>query len=166
VNPEDHFDPINVSIHRITDETVVGAPTWPAVAAAVGDRLSGVAVSHTAFDRVSMIVHHVALEDARIAGQIILCAIRDTSLSVEDWYRRVEHPISQIAQAGNPEGPLVGYSVTFTGALSMVRADAARLAADAGCDVKNSRRTREKQQASEGGGADSSRPGHQNHLRA
>jgi DNA polymerase III subunit epsilon len=186
VNPEDHFDPINVTIHRITEETVVGAPTWPAVVAAVADRLSGMAVSHTAFDRVSMnrafaryglltptvtwldsarvarrawpdhcgrrgyglrsvadmlaleFVHHVAVEDARIAGQIILCAIRDTGLSVEDWFRRVEHPISPIAQTGNPEGPLFGYSVTFTGALSMARADAARLAADAGCDVKNS----------------------------
>jgi DNA polymerase III subunit epsilon len=186
VNPEDHFDPINVSIHGITEKIVVGAPTWPAVVAAVDDRLSGVAVSHTAFDRVSLnrafarygvltptvkwldsarvarrawpdhcgrrgyglrsvadmlgleFVHHVAVEDARIAGQIILCAIRDTGLSVENWCQRVERPISPIAQAGNPEGPLFGYSVTFTGALSMVRADAARLAADAGCDVKNS----------------------------
>jgi DNA polymerase III subunit epsilon len=186
VNPEDHFDPINVSIHRITAETVVGAPTWPVVVAAVAKRLSSVAVSHTAFDQVSVnrafaryglltptviwldsprvarrawpdhcgkrgyglqsvagmlsleFVHHVAVEDARIAGQIMLCAIRDTGLSVEDWCRRVEQPISQIAQTGNPEGPLFGYSVTFTGTLSMARADAARLAADAGCDVKNS----------------------------
>ena len=186
VNPQDRFDPINVSIHRITEETVSDAPTWPAVAAAVISRLSSVAVSHTAFDRVSMsrafaryglptltvpwldsarvarrawpddcakrgyglrsvadmlslsFVHHVAIEDARIAGKIILCAIRDTGLSVDEWVQRVQRPISQIAQTGNPEGPLFGYSITFTGALSMARADAARLAADAGCDVKNS----------------------------
>ena len=157
VNPEDHFDSINVGIHGITEATVASAPTWPAVAASVADRLACVAVSHTAFDRVSInraftryglpapsaiwldsarvarrawpghsgkrgsglrsvadmlsleFVHHVAIEDARIAGQIINCAIRDTGLSVEEWLRRVEQPISQIARSGNPEGPLFGY---------------------------------------------------------
>ena len=31
VNPEDDFDPINVSIHGIDEDQVRDAPTWPEV---------------------------------------------------------------------------------------------------------------------------------------
>ena len=31
VDPEDHFDSLNISIHGITDESVVDAPIFPAI---------------------------------------------------------------------------------------------------------------------------------------
>jgi DNA polymerase-3 subunit epsilon len=56
INPEDYFDPINVSIHGIDEGDVQSSPTWcevyPGVCAVLQD---GIAVSHTAFDRVSIL---------------------------------------------------------------------------------------------------------------
>lgn len=85
---------------------------------------------------------HDAAEDARAAGEILLRAIDETGLSVEDWLVRVEQPIfgesdykASIVQTGNPYGPLAGELVVFTGALSMTRKDAAKMAAEAGCEV-------------------------------
>ncbi len=61
VDPCDFFDPMNICVHGITQETVSGAPLLPGVAAAIVPRLTGqVVVSHTHFDRVSL---HRALEN-------------------------------------------------------------------------------------------------------
>jgi DNA polymerase-3 subunit epsilon len=81
--------------------------------------------------------HHVAHEDARAAGEVVLRAIKDTGKNLEDWLIRANQPLSRglIAQEGNPEGPLFGEFVVFTGALSMHRHEAAKMAADAGCSV-------------------------------
>jgi len=87
--------------------------------------------------------HHDALEDAKAAGQILLAAIAETGLEVRDWLVRVEQPIdpdrsasgSAIRRDGDPEGPLHGEVVVFTGALSVPRSQAADLAAGVGCDV-------------------------------
>lgn len=52
VNPQDYFDPINVSIHGIDESTVRSAPTWPEVYAEIAPRLVGqIVASHTPFDR-------------------------------------------------------------------------------------------------------------------
>ena len=54
VNPEDWFDPWNVSIHGIDEDDVRSSPTLPEVRGELGSRLRGsVLVSHTAFDRVA-----------------------------------------------------------------------------------------------------------------
>lgn len=87
--------------------------------------------------------HHDAEDDARAAGLILISAMRHTGLDVQDWLRRVKQPIDPGApasdgRAGNPDGPLVGEVVVFTGALSMPRRTAANLAASAGCDVGTS----------------------------
>ncbi len=81
---------------------------------------------------------HRAVEDARCAGVVLLRAIADTGMSVDQWIVRVSKPITEhnIAQAGNPDGPLHGHVIVFTGALSIVRSEAAALAARAGCDVE------------------------------
>lgn len=91
--------------------------------------------------------HHDAEEDARASGEILLRAIALTGLSVRDWLVRVEQPIMAAAadgsqgsyvshaRAGNPEGPLYGETVVFTGTLSFTRSEAAAIAASAGCDV-------------------------------
>jgi DNA polymerase-3 subunit epsilon len=85
--------------------------------------------------------HHNAREDARAAGEILLMAIAETGLSVEQWLDRVQKPINPqdsglITRDGNPDGALYGEKLVFTGALSMVRKDAADAAAAAGCEVE------------------------------
>jgi DNA polymerase-3 subunit epsilon len=188
VNPEDYFDPMNVSIHGIDEKRVESAPTWPAVYPRADRLLAGsVVVSHTPFDhsavcracekyalplneyqwldsaRVarrawpmfsrsgyglsSAAEHfsisykaHDALEDARCAGEILLRAIAETGLDVGQWVERAKQPITgslahSITRDGNPEGPLHGEVLVFTGALSMPRAEAADAASVAGCQV-------------------------------
>jgi DNA polymerase-3 subunit epsilon len=92
---------------------------------------------------------HDALEDARCAGLLLLRAVEQTGLSPEQWLVRVKHPIhsdgrilyqrevfpAPVKRDGNPEGPLHGEVVVFTGALSISREDAAEAAAQAGCHV-------------------------------
>lgn len=188
VDPEDYFDPMNVSIHGIDEETVAGQPTLPAIAEELSSYLTTrLVVSHTHFDRVA--VHqafgrygleepacvwldsaritrrtwsefasrgyglhnvcrflgyefspHDALEDAKAAGHIVLKAIETSGLSIEEWLVRVERPIGGsgskvIWREGNPDGPLFGEVLVFTGSLEMPRRDAADLAACVGCTV-------------------------------
>jgi DNA polymerase III subunit epsilon len=66
-----------------------------------------------------------------------MLAVGQTGLSVEQWLVRVTRPIhpAEDVPDANPEGPLYGEVVVFTGALSMVRPDAAVAAAKAGCQV-------------------------------
>ena len=87
--------------------------------------------------------HHDAEEDARAAGLVLLRAITDSGLGVDDWVVRATKPIGSsgtpssatVKRTGNPDGPLAGEVVVFTGALSIPRREAADLAATAGCDV-------------------------------
>lgn len=54
IDPEDWFDPMNVSIHGIDVADVRGSPTLPDVRRELRDRLRGsLLASHTAFDRVA-----------------------------------------------------------------------------------------------------------------
>jgi len=55
IDPEDYFDFINIDIHGITEDDVVGAPKFSEVVGELSNFLSGaVCVSHTHFDRVSI----------------------------------------------------------------------------------------------------------------
>jgi DNA polymerase III subunit epsilon len=188
VNPEDDFDPINVSIHGIDEEKVRFSPIWGLVYSKVRPLLQGsIVVSHTAFDRVALVracekakltncdcrwldsakvvrrawptfsrsgyglanvaLHfgiqykqHDALEDARCAGEILLRAITETGFDIEMWLERVKQPIHPflslpIIRHANPEGPLCGEVLVFTGTLSMSRSQAADAASDVGCQV-------------------------------
>jgi DNA polymerase III subunit epsilon len=186
VNPHDYFDPINVSIHGIDEDTVRAAPRWPEVYATVAPFLAGnIVASHTAFDHAAVrqacatwnvsacecrwldtarVVRrawpqfsksgyglanvaatfgikyqaHDASEDARCAGEILMLAVEQTGLSVEQWLARVCQPIHATGDVphANIEGPLFGEVLAFTGALSMPRHDAAVAAASAGCQVE------------------------------
>ena len=54
VNPEDWFDPWNISIHGIDENDVRNSPTLPEVRSELRSRLRGsILVSHTSFDRVA-----------------------------------------------------------------------------------------------------------------
>jgi DNA polymerase-3 subunit epsilon len=86
-------------------------------------------------------VHHRADEDARAAGMILAHAMAETGLSVEDWLFRISSEGSSssgIKRIGNPEGPLAGEVIVFTGTLMILRQEAADLAASAGCEVDTS----------------------------
>ncbi len=88
--------------------------------------------------------HHDALEDARAAGEILVRAVRDTGINVQEWLARINKPIFRandyknykITRDGTPDGPLAGEIVVFTGALSIPRREAADMAAVIGCDVR------------------------------
>lgn len=55
LDPEDYFDFVNVSIHGIDEEDVIGYPTFPAVVGELDRFLKDqVCVCHTHFDRVSI----------------------------------------------------------------------------------------------------------------
>lgn len=55
IDPEDYFDGINISIHGINENDVMGAPTIHEVLSKLSEFMSGsVCVSHTHFDRVSI----------------------------------------------------------------------------------------------------------------
>ena len=88
--------------------------------------------------------HHDALEDAITAGIVVTKACEITTLSIDDWFKRVGQPIflynksSQIKLDGNPEGQLYGESIVFTGALSIPRSEAGIIASKIGCNVTNS----------------------------
>lgn len=68
VDPDDYFDPVNVSIHGVDESMVAGSPTYRDVASAIGQFLNdAVVVTHTHFDRVAMhqAAHRWAIEPPR-----------------------------------------------------------------------------------------------------
>lgn len=82
--------------------------------------------------------HHDAAEDARAAGMILVRAMTEMGLDLGGMMDRVKRPLfyaTSIAHDGNPEGPLFGEVVVFTGALIITRHEAAELAALAGCQT-------------------------------
>jgi DNA polymerase-3 subunit epsilon len=55
INPEEHFDKINISVHGITKDDISKAPKLPEVFEKISELLSNtICVSHTHFDRVSI----------------------------------------------------------------------------------------------------------------
>jgi DNA polymerase-3 subunit epsilon len=55
VDPEDYFNPVNVNIHGITENTIKNSPPFNIHAAAINDALKGhFLICHTHFDRVAM----------------------------------------------------------------------------------------------------------------
>ncbi len=108
--------------------------TWPAFAQ------KGYGLANVANHLNIQFQHHNAKEDARASGEILLRAITETGLTVDQWIERTTKPIdplytARISRNGNPEGPLFGELLVFTGTLSMPRREAADLAATAGCEV-------------------------------
>lgn len=188
IDPQDEFDPINISIHGIDEDQVKDAPNWAGVLPNIRSRLENhIVISHTPFDRLALeracdrygvaecvckwldsarvvrrawpqfsksgyglsnvAAHfgisyraHDAVEDARCAGELVLRAIANTGLDVEQWLTRVEQPIDLTAaqgyrRDGNPDGELFGEILVFTGTLSIPRREAADAAAAEGCRV-------------------------------
>ncbi len=189
VNPQDWFDPINVSIHGITDDEVRGAAHFADLHQRLCEIIDNeIVVCHTHFDRVAVhqtaqrwskqvpachwldsarvarrtwsqfaqsgyglanladhcgiqFRHHDANQDARTAGLILLQAIEESGIGLEDWLtksRRTRSGSTPIRRSGDGNGALVGEVVVFTGALLVPRRLAADKAAEAGADVQPS----------------------------
>lgn len=68
VDPEDYFDFINIDIHGITEEAVIGSPKFPEVVDIIGGFINNsICISYTHFDRVSV---SRALSKYRLPGFI------------------------------------------------------------------------------------------------
>jgi len=85
--------------------------------------------------------HHDALHDARAAGLILLRAMEETGYDPLEWIKRCNGSISlssgtNIRREGDGDGPLVGESIVFTGALLIPRREAADMAHEAGAAVE------------------------------
>ncbi len=119
---------------RWLDSARVARRAWPDVAHA-GFGLSPLA------DRFGISFrHHDAVEDARTAGLILLRAIAETGLALEDWFARVERSLDgsdgSVRRSGDGDGPLIGETIVFTGALAMPRRAAADRAHELGAAVE------------------------------
>lgn len=119
---------------RWLDSARVARRAWPDVAQSG----FGLAALAARFDIAFR--HHNAAEDARAAGLILMRAISETSMSIDDWFKRVEQPLAgprvALRRTGDGDGPLVGESVVFTGALQMARTQAADRAHELGAVVE------------------------------
>ncbi len=192
INPEDYFDPFNVSIHGISEQHVQNAPTFVQVYEELKERLDDkITIHHMPFDRIAInracdlydlehtkpkwldsakivrrtwtefsksgyglsniasflnlnFKHHDALEDAIVAGLVVVKASEIANLTIDEWFKRVGQPVftykgsSAINLEGNPEGQLYGENLVFTGALSIARSEAGLIASKIGCKVTNS----------------------------
>lgn len=86
---------------------------------------------------------HDAVEDARAAGEVLVRAMADTGLGLDEWLVRAKKPVNlhhavRISITGDPNGPFSGEELVFTGALNTPRREAAAMAARVGCNVSDS----------------------------
>lgn len=103
----------------------------------------GFGLKHTARRLGIDFIHHDAEEDARTAGYIVVHAMAEMSAGLNELMEFVNKPrivrfSARIIRQGNPDGPLAREVIVFTGRLSVIRAEAADIAAAAGCDVVTS----------------------------
>jgi DNA polymerase-3 subunit epsilon len=105
---------------------------WPEQFARRGYGLRNVA----AFHGIEFVSHN-ALEDARCAGEVLLRAMHESGLSLSGWVQRSTKfdSAAPVHRDANPEGPLCGEVLVFTGSLLQTRQAAADRAAAAGCRV-------------------------------
>lgn len=119
---------------RWLDTALVARRAWPDVA------YSGFGLAPLAARLGIDFRHHDAVEDARVAGLIMLRAIEETSRDLDGWFARVKQPVTgsagSIRRTGDGDGPLVGENLVFTGALSIPRAAAADRAHRLGAAVE------------------------------
>lgn len=86
--------------------------------------------------------YHDALEDAKAAAFVLLKAIEETGIELEEWLKVVEGKINSkpgkkhLKNEVNKNGPYYGNSITFTGSLRIPRVVAEELALQAGLSVQ------------------------------
>lgn len=191
IDPNDHFNPTNISIHGITKKMVAGAPSYSKIfREKLRPMLEGqIVATHMTFDQSALryacsknelselscrwldttrvarrtwknfsqsgynlanlanhchITYrpHNAFEDARAAGEVLIKAMSESDLSLDEWlehaYKRERSYTNftgKHARPGNPDGSYFGNVLVFTGELSLQREQAAELASEAGFEV-------------------------------
>lgn len=119
---------------RWLDSARVARRTWADVA------WSGYALKALAKRFDIKFRHHDACEDARAAGLILCHAIAESQTPIDEWLSRVQRSIlptgaKSLTRVGDGDGPLLGETIVFTGALEMARREASDRAAELGADV-------------------------------
>lgn len=119
---------------RWLDTTRVVRLVWPKYIKA------GYGLANLTKDFAIQFKHHDAAEDAKATGMLLVYAVRDSAITIDEWLTRTNSqsnakPRETISRHGDPHGQFVGEVIVFTGALSMPRHEAADLAAAAGCEV-------------------------------
>jgi len=118
---------------RFLDNQAVVRRAWTDVA------LKGYGLKNLA-DRINFeFIHHDALNDALAAQAIFETVLQKSGQDIEWWLNRIKQPLSieksVISGTGNPDGQYFGETMVFTGALSAPRAQAAKIAKQAGFNV-------------------------------
>lgn len=101
---------------------------------------SGYGLANLARELGIEFAHHDAQEDAKACGEVMLRAVADSGVGIEEWFDRVRlgldgRPVASVVRRGAEGVALSGEVLVFTGALVMPRREAADLAAAAGGDV-------------------------------
>ncbi|KZL15108.1 BRCT domain-containing protein [Pseudovibrio sp. Ad37] len=116
------------------DSTRVVRRTWP-------DRFGkrGYGLSNLAMEFDFSFKHHDAGEDAKCTAWVMLKALEQSGLSVNEWKdasRQVRRrPSKSIRVEPNPEGSHSDHIIVFTGKLEISRQEAASIAANVGMTV-------------------------------
>jgi DNA polymerase-3 subunit epsilon len=84
--------------------------------------------------------HHNAVEDARAAGEVVVRALGEKGVELAELLKMSKKSLGRFAdknvtRTGDPNGPLAGEVIVFTGSFSISRVEAADRAAAAGCGV-------------------------------
>ncbi len=116
------------------DSASIARRTWPDVAE------RGYGLTDLCARLGHVYAAHDALEDAKAAAVVLLAALEESKLDLVGWRERLSarsrSSTGRIAVDGNPDGPLRGEVLVFTGELSLPRREAALMAARAGCAVE------------------------------
>jgi len=141
-----HFD--RVSVHQAASKCKVSPPNCTWLDSARVARRAWCELANRGYGLASVcqrigysFKHHDALEDAKAATHIMLAAMTESGLDIDGWLKRVRQPLDlsksseRITRDGNPAGELYGEVLVFTGALQIVRREAADMAASIGCEV-------------------------------
>jgi len=121
---------------RWSDSVIIARRAWPELKGNGGHGLANLKRTLNL-----QFHHHDAGEDARAAALVVLHAEAYLSMPFEELIlpkmpaTKSRFP-TKPTPAANPNGPLVGANVVFTGNLKMSREEAAGLAARAGMEVK------------------------------
>ena len=110
IDPEDHFDPISVSVHGIDDSGVSGAPIYKAVSGTIERLLyDGTVVTHTHFDRVAVhqAAHRWALEPPRCVWLDSARVARAAHLELLRFFGPVVGPAARPVYSGASQGGAV-----------------------------------------------------------
>lgn len=140
-----HFD--RSAIHQAANERGSAAPAWTWLDSAKITRRAWPQLARRGYGLADVCYmigyefdHHNALADARACGEVVLAAARE--LPGTDLQALANQSLGRVLGTSGLEipepsedGPLFGETIVFTGAMDMLRQEAAKVAAQLGCQV-------------------------------